>query len=31
MKVANGAVIQSHTIEIRKKLDEPDEEIMILP
>lgn len=28
MKVANGAVIQSHTIEIRKKLDEPDEEIL---
>ena len=28
MKVANGAVIQSHTIEIRKKLDESDEEIL---
>jgi len=28
MKVMNGAIIQVHTIEIQKKLDEPDEELM---
>ncbi|MBL7139225.1 MAG: excinuclease ABC subunit UvrC [Bacteroidales bacterium] len=28
MKVINGAIIQVHTIEIRKKLDEPDEELL---
>jgi excinuclease ABC subunit C len=28
LKVANGAIIQSHTIEIKKKLDESKEELM---
>lgn len=28
MKVVNGAIVQSHTVEIRKKLDEPDEELL---
>jgi len=28
MKVMNGAIIQVHTIEIQKKLDEPDEELL---
>lgn len=30
MKVINGAIIQSHTIEIRKKLDESAEEILLI-
>jgi excinuclease ABC subunit C len=30
MKVMNGAIIQVHTIEIHKKLDEPDEELLTL-
>ena len=30
LKVVHGAVIQSHTIEIKKKLDEPDEELLVL-
>ena len=30
MKVVNGAVIQSHTVEMKKKLEEPAEEIMAL-
>jgi excinuclease ABC subunit C len=29
LKVMNGSIIQSHTLEIRKKLDEGDEEILI--
>lgn len=28
LKVINGAIIQSHTIEIKKKLDESDEELL---
>ncbi len=28
MKVMNGAIIQVHTVEIQKKLDEPDEELL---
>jgi excinuclease ABC subunit C len=28
MKVLNGAIVQAHTVEIRKKLDEPDEELL---
>ncbi len=28
LKVVNGAIIQAHTVEIRKKLDEPREEIL---
>jgi excinuclease ABC subunit C len=28
MKVMNGAIIQVHTVEIHKKLDEPDEELL---
>ncbi len=28
MKVVNGAIIQSHTVEVRKKLDEPDDELL---
>ncbi len=30
LKLANGAIIQSHTIEIKKKLDEPDKELLAL-
>ncbi|HOW25869.1 MAG TPA: excinuclease ABC subunit UvrC [Bacteroidales bacterium] len=30
IKVVNGAIVQAHTIEIRKKLDEPDEELLAL-
>ncbi len=30
LKVMNGAIVQAHTIEIRKKLDEPDEELLAL-
>ncbi len=30
MKVNNGAIVQSHTIELRKKLDETNEELMEL-
>jgi len=30
MKVINGAIIQSHTIEIKKKLDETNEELLAL-
>jgi len=30
MKVMNGAMIQVHTLEIKKKLDEPDEELLSL-
>jgi excinuclease ABC subunit C len=30
MKVINGAIIQSHTVEIKKKLDETDEELLAL-
>ena len=30
MKVMNGAIIQVHTIEMQKKLDEPDEELLPL-
>ncbi|NTW32682.1 MAG: excinuclease ABC subunit UvrC [Bacteroidetes bacterium] len=29
LKVINGAIIQSHTVEIKKKLDESDEELLI--
>jgi excinuclease ABC subunit C len=28
LKVVSGAIVQSHTIEIKKKLDEPDEELL---
>ena len=28
MKINNGAIIQSHTVEVKKKLDEEDEEIL---
>jgi excinuclease ABC subunit C len=30
LKIINGAIIQSHSIEIKKKMDETDEEIMAL-
>ncbi len=30
LKVANGAIIQGHTIELKKKLDESDEELLTL-
>ena len=30
MKVMNGSIIQVHTVEIQKKLDEPDEELLML-
>lgn len=30
IKVVNGAIAQAHTIEIRKKLDEPDDELLAL-
>lgn len=30
MKIVHGAIIQAHTIEIKKKLDESDEELLIL-
>jgi excinuclease ABC subunit C len=30
MKVMNGAIIQVHTIEMQKKLDEPDDELLML-
>ena len=30
MKVVNGAVIQSHTVELKKKLDESDTELLIM-
>lgn len=29
LKVLNGAIVQSHTVELRKKLDEPDEELLL--
>jgi len=30
LKVVNGAVVQAHTIEMKKKLDEPKEELLLL-
>lgn len=30
LKISNGAIIQSHTIEIKKKLEESDEELLAL-
>jgi excinuclease ABC subunit C len=30
MKVVNGAIVQAHTVEIKKKLDEPDKELLSL-
>lgn len=30
LKIVQGAIIQSHTLEIKKKLDEPDEELLPL-
>jgi excinuclease ABC subunit C len=30
LQVTNGAIIRSHTLEIKKKLDEPDEELLEL-
>ncbi len=30
LSIVNGAIIQSHTIEMKKKLDETDEELLIL-
>jgi len=30
MKVMNGSIIQVHTVEIQKKLDEPDDELLML-
>jgi len=29
IKVVNGAIVQSHTVELRKKLDETDEELLL--
>jgi len=29
LKVVKGAVIQAHTVEIKKRLDEPDEELLV--
>jgi len=29
LKVVKGAVVQAHTVEIKKRLDEPDEELMV--
>lgn len=29
LKVQNGAIIQAHTVEITKKIDEPDEELLL--
>jgi excinuclease ABC subunit C len=29
LKVVNGAIVQSHTLELKKILDEPDEELML--
>lgn len=28
-KIVNGAIVQSHTVEIRKKMDESDEELLV--
>lgn len=28
LKIVNGAIVQSHTVEIKKRLDEPDEELL---
>ena len=30
LKVINGAIVQTHTIELKKKLDEPKEELLLL-
>lgn len=30
LKVINGAIVQTHTIELKKKLDEPNEELLLL-
>ena len=30
LKVVNGAIIQAHTMEIRKKLDEPEEDLLTI-
>jgi excinuclease ABC subunit C len=30
MKVANGTIIQAHTVEVKKKLEEPDAEILAM-
>lgn len=30
LKVINGAIIQTHTVELKKKLDESDEELLLL-
>lgn len=30
LKVVNGAIVQAHTIEMKKKLDEPKEELLLL-
>ena len=30
IKVLDGAIVQVHTVELRKKLDEPKEEMMML-
>lgn len=30
LKIANGGIIQGHTLELKKKMDEPDEEILSL-
>jgi excinuclease ABC subunit C len=29
IKVVNGAIVQSHTVELKKKLDEPDDELLL--
>lgn len=30
LKVVNGAIVQAHTVEMKKKLDEPDQELLLL-
>lgn len=29
LKVVNGAIVQSHTVELKKKLDEPDQDLLL--
>lgn len=30
LKISSGAIVQGHTIELKKKMDEPDEELLLL-
>lgn len=30
LRIINGAIVQAHTVEMKKKLDEPDEELLVL-